>query len=231
MTSSSAAPRRSLAELVNTTDPGWPVVAEMIAKAKNKVEVLPVDPKKGEQALLAIQVTTRSPMGAIAYGSGGLLVDHGWVRVLGGGHTRLPRDLGSWNFPKGTDHPLRLAGAMLVADDVLGGFFAVNGGAFAGPSGNVFYFAPDSLEWEDLGRGYSDFLEFLFQGDLAKFYSGQHWKDWTNDVEKLPGDRAYSVQPFLFTKEGGTIDQRSRKDVPIEELWTLYTIDLPKQLK
>jgi hypothetical protein len=76
--------------------------------------VLPADPKKGEQALLAIQVTTRSPMGAIAYGSGGLLVDHGWIRVLGGGHARLPRDIGSWNFPKNVDQPQRLPGAMLV---------------------------------------------------------------------------------------------------------------------
>lgn len=223
-------PRRSLAQLVNTADPGWPVVAEMIAKAKNKVAVLPVDPKKGEQALLAIQVTTRSPMGAIAYASGGLLVDHGWVRVLGGGSARLPRDIGSWNFPNGLDQPLRLPGAMLVADDALGGFFAINGGALAGPPGNVFYLAPDTLEWEDLDRGYSDFLAFLFEGDLATFYEGQRWKDWAHEVETIRGDRAYSVYPFLWASEGGTVDRRSRKDVPVEELWGLHAIELARQL-
>ena len=35
---------------------------------------------------------------------------------------------------------------LLVADDVLGGFFAINGGTFCGKAGNVFYYAPDSGE-------------------------------------------------------------------------------------
>ena len=35
---------------------------------------------------------------------------------------------------------------LLVADDVLGGFFAINGGAFDGKAGNIFYYAPDSGE-------------------------------------------------------------------------------------
>ncbi len=226
----SSTPRRSLAELVDKSDPGWPVVTAMIAGAKNKVEVLPGDPKKGEQALLAMQVTTRSPLGAIAYESGGLLVDHGWIRVLGGGHPRLPRDLGSWNFPKGVDAPPRLAKAMLVADDAIGGFFAINGGAFEGPLGDVFYLPPDSLKWEDLGRGYTAFLQFLFDGDLAKFYEGQRWNGWSEEVAKTAGDRAYAIYPFLWSKEGGTIDERSRKDVPIEELWYVHAIKLPTEL-
>ena len=223
-------PHRTLADLVNTSDPGWPAVSEMVAKAKNEVEILPVDPKKGEEALLAIQVTTRSPMGAIAYSSGGLLVDHGWIRVLGGGSARLPRDIGSWNFPEGVDQPVRLGNAILVADDVLGGFFAINGGAFDGPRGHVFYLAPDTVRWEDLGRGYTEFVQFLCQGDLAKFYADMRWRGWSTDVDRLAGDRAYSIYPFLWAKEGGTIDQRSRKDVPIEELWRLHAIDLPRQL-
>ena len=222
--------RRTLADLVSTSDPGWPVVAEMIAKAKNGVEILPIDPTKGEQPLLAIQVTTRSPMGAVTYSSGGLLVDHGWIRVLGGGSPRLPRDIGSWNFPKGLDQPPRLGNAILVGDDVVGGFFAVNGGAFDGPSGHVFYLAPDTLRWEDLGRGYTAFLEFLCQADLSEFYSGLRWRNWAADAWRLGGDRAYSVYPFLWAKEGGPIDQRSRKDTPIEEAWFLHAIDLPKQL-
>lgn len=229
--SSSAPARKALADLINTADPGWPIVTEMVAKAKNKVEALPVDPKRGEQALPAIQVTTRSPMGAIAYASGGLLVDGGWIRVLGGGSPRLPRDLGSWNFPKGVDQPLRLPDAMLIADDALGGFFALNGGAFKGPLGNVFYFAPDTLRWEDLGRGYTAFLDFLCQGDLAKFYDGHRWRTHASDVEKLAGDRAYSIYPPLWAKEGGTIEQRSRKDVPIEELWSLEVEHLGRQLE
>jgi hypothetical protein len=64
---------RPVAELINKKEPGWPLVQEWISKAKNHVEVLPADPAEGEKALYKIQVTTRSPMGAVVYKTGGIL--------------------------------------------------------------------------------------------------------------------------------------------------------------
>ena len=84
---------RPLSELIDTEDPAWPEVQEWIAGATNPVEVLPVDRANRDSALLAIQVTTRSPMGAIVYETGGLLIDHGWVRILVSGHSGLRRSL------------------------------------------------------------------------------------------------------------------------------------------
>ena len=58
---------------------------QWVAEATNPVEVLP--PPEGairEKALVDSQVTTRSSMGAIIYETGGILVDHGWLRFLGG---------------------------------------------------------------------------------------------------------------------------------------------------
>ncbi len=74
---------RSLDELIDLQDPGWPLVQEWIAKASNPVEVLPADRARAEATLVELQVTTRSPMGAIALETGGLLVDSGWLRILG----------------------------------------------------------------------------------------------------------------------------------------------------
>ena len=53
---------RPLSELVNTEDPAWPEVQEWIAGATNAVEVLPVNEADRDAALLALQVTTRSPV-------------------------------------------------------------------------------------------------------------------------------------------------------------------------
>lgn len=211
-----------LTELINTADPGWPLVQEWLTKAHNPVEVLPiVSRKQAEQALLATQVTTRSPMGAVVYESGGLLIDHGWLRVLGSGHPRLSRSLPAWNEGKS-------AGFLLVADDVLGGFFALNGGSLGPDAGNVYYFAPDRLAWEPLDLGYSDFLHFCFNGDLNQFYEGQRWQNWPADVERLDGTQGFSFVPFLWLKHDN-IDRLSRKAVPLEELWTLEQ-DLARQL-
>ena len=58
---------RSLDELINKADPGWVFVKQWIDSAKNKIEVLPVNAENATDALYKMQVTTRSPMGAIVY--------------------------------------------------------------------------------------------------------------------------------------------------------------------
>lgn len=84
---------RPLEQLINKTEPGWILIQEWISNAKNRVEILPCDTLKAKEALYKMQVTTRSPMGAIIYSSGGLLVDGGWIRILGSGNIKLNRTI------------------------------------------------------------------------------------------------------------------------------------------
>jgi hypothetical protein len=214
---------RTVAELINKQEPGWDLVTQWIKEAKNKVEVLPKDGKRAEQALYETQVTTRSPMGAVIYESGGILVDGGWIRILGSGSARLNRSLIGWNMGKTMNQVGERPSFLLIADDAIGGFFAINAGAF-GPeeTGKVFYFSPDNLEWESLGIGYSEFLTFCFSGDLNQFYQGLRWNGWQTEVKVLDGNKGINCFPFLWTTEGKDINKVSRRPVPIEELWTLY---------
>ena len=218
---------RSHNELLSD-DSAWPLVQEWIAAATNQVEVLPSTEPDRTRALEEIQVTTRSPMGAVIYETGGLLVDRGWLRILGSGDPRLPRTLPGWNRGKIWSEGESPSGLLVVADDVVGGSFAINGGVFDGPPGQMHYFAPDRLEWEPLGRGYSDFLQWAFQGDLERFYEGQRWPEWPADVSTLAGNQAFSIYPFLWEK-GPPIGERSRKPVPMAELCGLQ-FDIRRQL-
>jgi hypothetical protein len=214
-------PRRSLTELLDTTDPAWPLVRSWVGEATNPVEVLPASDPARDEALVALQVTTRSPMGAVVHETGGLLVDHGWLRVLGSGHPRLPRSLPDWNRGRSWVDPDESPPFLLVADDVVGGFFAVNGGALGDDPGKVFYFAPDSLVWGTLGVGYTDFLGWCFSGDLAGFYADYRWPGWEEEVRNLAGDQGFFVFPPPLTA-GPPFGQRSRGVVPIAELYSLY---------
>jgi len=207
---------RSLTELLSD-DPAWPLVKQQIASARNEVEVLEAREPARSDTLHALQVTTRSPMGALAYETGGLLVDHGWLRILGSGNPRMPRTLVDWNRGRAWHRPGSPPALLLVADDVVGGSFAVNGGALAGPAGHVHYFAPDELEWECLDVGYSDFLSWAFSGDLEAFYSDLRWPGWQEEVAPLPGDRGISVYPFLWAA-GPPVASRSRTRIPMAEL-------------
>jgi len=219
---------RPVEKLINTKDPGWPLVQEWIAAAKNKVEVLACDSAKARAALYMTQVTTRSPMGAIVYSTGGIMIDEGWIRILGSGSDRLPRSLPDWNKGK-TSHNGKAPLFYLIADDVIGGFFAINGGALGPDAGKVYYLAPDTLEWEAMDWTYSDFLQFCFTGNLDKFYEGARWKDWKKEVAAIRGDQTFNFYPPLFTKEGKDFTKVSRKAVPAEEQY-IYTMDMKKQL-
>lgn len=216
--------------MVNTHEPGMGLVREWIAAARNVVEVLPCRRAAGEETLLALQVTTRSPMGAIAYETGGILVDHGWLRILGAGCPRLPRSLSGWNRIGADAATHRLPGAIVVGDDVAGGFFALDGGGLWGEPGHVFYLAPDTLTWEDLGFGYSDWVHWTFTGDLQTFFENARWTGWQADAAHLGGEQGVAIAPFPFL-EGPPVSERSRRAVPVEELWALYAMELPKQLR
>jgi hypothetical protein len=212
---------RELEELINSDDPAWLIVQSWLHEASNLVEVLPAsDPDRGN-ALVATQATTQSTMGAIVYETGGMLIDRGWLRILGSGHPRLPRSLPGWNAGKtilvAGDRPEYL----LIGDDVLGGFFAINGGALGVTVGNVCYYPPDQLKWEDLGRGYSEFIHWCLTGDLGAFYEGYRWPGWDIDVAAAGGDQAYSIYPPLWA-EGPAIKDRDRRLVPIAELFDLH---------
>lgn len=220
---------RPLDQLIDRNEPAWPIVQQWIAQAKNKVEILPVDTAKAAEALYKTQVTTRSPMGAIVYSTGGILIDDGWIRILGSGSSRLPRSLPQWNQGKTVQNPGEKPLFYLVADDVVGGFYAINGGGLGADIGKMYYLSPDNLNWESMNTTYSEFLTFCFSGNLKKYYTGFRWKGWQLQLPKLPGDQCMNFYPPLFTKEGRNIDKDNRKAVPIEEQYRL-NLDMRSQL-
>lgn len=229
MTSAAQSNMRSVEQLINTEEPGWPLVQEWINKATNKVEVLPASPAAAKEALYHTQVTTRSPMGAIVYATGGLLVDGGWIRILGSGHARLNRSLPGWNKGKTFKEYGEAPPFLLVADDAAGGFFAINGGGLGGDPGKVYYLSPDNLEWESLDLTYTEFLLFCFNNNLDEFYEGLRWKAWKEEVAALDGNKVYNFFPFLYTTQGKDINKVSRKPVPVEEQYSL-NMSVRKQL-
>ncbi|MEZ6003940.1 MAG: DUF2625 family protein [Planctomycetota bacterium] len=75
---------RTLEQLINRDDPAMPKIRDWFAQGCQQFDVLEPSSMSGE-VLVGLQVTTRSPMGAIAYETGGILIgDHLLVtRTLG----------------------------------------------------------------------------------------------------------------------------------------------------
>lgn len=218
---------RSVAELTAVEDPAWPAIAAAIADAPLPVHALPIARAAGEQVLERLQVTTRSALGALALECGGLLVDHGWLRVLGGGAPCMP-DLASANGV-GDAQASSAPGSLLVAADILGGRFAVDGGALGVEPGQVCYFAPDTLRWEGLDLGHGDFVLAMLGGATSQFYDGWRWPGWEHECAALPRDHGFSLWPPPFAAQGRDAAAVSRRGVPLGELFAFYD-DAARQL-
>jgi Protein of unknown function DUF2625 len=205
-------PVRGLEELVDLREPGIARIREWLSDASVPAELLPPSAVR-DDVLLRLQITTRSPLGALAYDSGGLLIDGGWLRFLGSGHARLPRDLFHWNDGRAKDF-------FLVGDDAVGGFFAINGGALGPDFQMMYYWAPDDLEWAPLDVGFGDLLYSLLHGGLPAFYEKLRWPTWSDEVATLSGDRCFAFYPFLWVKEG-SLSGSHRAEVPVAEAFDL----------
>lgn len=213
--------KKTLDELVNREEPAIALIREWVSTAENHSEILPPSDARGE-VLLDVQITTRSPLGALAHETGGVLVDHGWIRFLGSGHPKLKRTLSEWN--RG-----RSDGLYLVADDAVGGFFAINGGALGDDVKNIYYWPPDRLEWEPLEIGFTDFFCWSLTSKLADFYSNLRWPEWEADLANLSGDQSFNFCPFLWIKDSSACES-DRRPVPVEEAFDLK-VDIVRQLQ
>ena len=209
-----------LNELISTGESGWDQISQWKDAATNKIEILPKNNARADSALYNIQLSTSSTVGAMIYNCGGILVDDGWIRILGSGCKQLDRSLPEWNKGKGFSKYGDNPGFLLVADDVYGGFFAINtGGIDKYDLGKVYYYGPNTLKWKTTDLGYSEFIVFCFSGDIEKFYKGFRWKGWQEEIKKLSGNQVISCYPILWTDSGREMHHNI---LPVQKQWDLY---------
>jgi Protein of unknown function DUF2625 len=221
--------QKNLEDLIDMSDPMWPHIQQWMENSPNRIEIASRDKKKASQILVDFQLSTHSSLGAVVWESAGIWVWNGFLRVLGSGDSEMISGLQEWNQPEVFSEtgfsPLSVT---LVAHDILGGFFAWNHHGPLGKNENIFYFAPDTLQWEDMEFGYTNFIQWAMVGDVQQFYTPFLWGTYETDVSQIDSEHGVSFWPMLWDQQT-TIDKKSRRIVPQKELWRLH-IYMAKQL-
>lgn len=113
----------------------------------------------------------------------------------------------------------------LIAYDILGGLFAIN----IEKLNSIEYFAPDTLEWEDLEIDYKEFLYWVMTNQLDTFYQELIAPDLLTLDLSLEKNEVVLTYPFIWSMEY-TPSGAVRKIVPFKELLEMNA-DFYKQLR
>ena len=113
----------------------------------------------------------------------------------------------------------------LIAYDILGGLFAIS----IEKLNSIEYFAPDTLEWEDLEIDYKEFLYWVTTNQLGTFYQELIVPDLLTLDLSLEKNEVVLTYPFIWSMEY-TPSGAVRKIVPFKELLEMNA-DFYRQLR
>ena len=134
--------------------------------------------------------------------SGGFIVDN-WIRIYGCGILNVVEKNILYNKDNYVD--------ILIGEDILGGLFALK-------NEYVYYYAPDSNEWENLEIYYTQFLNWILNSpdNVNKFYQYFRWNNWKKDCKNIKITEGILFYPLLQFEYD--IEKRSKKVISIDEL-------------
>jgi hypothetical protein len=178
-----------------------------------------VDDTLAQDTLVSLQLPAGNTLGAVILNTGGIHFHGGKMRLLGSpspnaGH----RGLMSWNADVGLGAD---KGVLLIGDDVLGNFYAVDlGGVETDGSGMgaVCALSPAYGDWVLLADRYSEFAFSLLDDYWPELIDKMGLSAAIKLIEKSGdvADLAASYYPPLFSVEGSEITSDVRL-IDVEE--------------
>lgn len=192
-------PRIIKIRTAKTMDEKFQKILDDIKRSTKEIEVLPSDPRIREQYKKTYQINPQSLIGTILENTGGIIIEN-WLRLYGTGPVDFVTRNSLFPFEE-----------TVIGEDVLGGLFICL------EHGGIGYFAPDTLELEDMEIGMGQFLYWCLHGDTDTFYTDYRWENWKKELAGLNYDKGVAFYPFLWA-DAESLESRKREILPIEEI-------------
>ena len=171
-------------------------------EVETKIIVLSNDSDKANKTKTVFQFDEETLLGTIVLQTGGIIFDQ-WIRVYGSGEIDFSQK----------NKFLLPYGKIIVAEDLAGGLFGID------ENNMIFYFAPDTLEWEDMEISYPQLIQRFTEGgeNVECFYESFRWEGWQEDTKDIKHNEGILYIPFLWTEEASA-EGLLHKIVPIDEV-------------
>lgn len=204
----------------------WNEVLEMFNDSNKQIYVYKGTETVGKVEIDNMGIDINSVLGAIVLYTAGICIDN-WIRVVGQ-KCNEHNGISEYNSEQMNEDCTTIKGMLIVAQDIVGGIFAINISKFSESKKKVWYFAPDTIAWECLDMNYAEFIAWVAKGNTDEFYNSMKWKNWEEDCKNISFDKAYLIYPFLWSAECD-LNTAAKSVVPFMELMGI-NLDYAKKL-
>ena len=186
----------------------WDEALTIINRSDKEVYIFNGERDIGMKETDILGLDKESLLGAVILNTSGICIDN-WVRMIGQNNSDR-RGAVLYNEDS-------IEGLVIVGQDIVGGIFAINNSKFEEGIHQIWYFAPDTLEWECLDVNYVELFHWLLSGNIDEFYNNMRWDNWREDCKLVKFDEVILIYPFLWSTECD-LKTVSKKIVAYEEL-------------
>lgn len=184
----------------------WNEIKYILKNSTRKVKI--INNKVYDDTLNNLNIDKNSVLGQVITNTSGIFIDN-YIRLFGNGSKDVSYNIYEYNleFKKYFDDNM-----IIVADDVFGGLFSVTK-----EKNNILYFAPDTLQWENLEINYKDFIKYISSEKIDEFYKSYKWSTFQEDIKDIKFNQGILIYPFLWSNECD-IEKAKKSIVPFSEL-------------
>ncbi|MBS6600761.1 MAG: DUF2625 family protein [Clostridium sp.] len=183
----------------------WNEIKSILKSSTKNIKILS---SNYNNSLNNLNINENSVLGQVIINTGGIFIEN-YIRLFGSGDEENSYNIYKYNLElkKYFDDNI-----IIIGNDIFGGLFSLNK-----EKNNILYFAPDTLEWEDLDITYKEFIKFVTSEKIDEFYKSYKWSTFQEDIKKVKFNEGILIYPFLWSNECNI--EKAKKDiVPFSEL-------------
>ncbi|MEI3338080.1 MAG: DUF2625 family protein [Clostridium sp.] len=195
----------------------WNEIKSILKSSTKNIKILS---SNYNNSLNNLNINENSVLGQVIINTGGIFIEN-YIRLFGSGDEENSYNIYKYNLElkKYFDDNI-----IIIGNDIFGGLFSLNK-----EKNNILYFAPDTLEWEDLDITYKEFIKFVTSEKIDEFYKSYKWSTFQEDIKKVKFNEGILIYPFLWSNECNI--EKAKKDiVPFSELLQV-NIEFKKKLE
>ena len=137
----------------------WQEILNLINKSGRNVIIKDGSYQIGKEECDILKIPIDTVLYTVVCNTNGIIVDN-WIYIFG---QEGVENHGIRYYNNNPTYEKNTNGLFIVSSDIVGGLYAININRYANGVNLIWYFAPDTLEWECINMKYNEFIAWILR--------------------------------------------------------------------